>query len=303
MMERPSRTTELGPADAERAAAALDLHVPVDVVGAAGVDDVVHHRRLLGVVAAGELGRAHEQAAVVRGQLDAVERVGLRQRRGHALVDERAVLVQHLHGVEHLDAVVERAAEDLRHALGEALFFGDRVARRRKPVVAGGAGREHAVEALRLGERQVACGKRHAEQVVGGVAAARAAAVPVGDLGDGDTERLDDCAQALVELGRGAVQRAARVVGDAARCLLPRGVVGHGRHGGVCGGRAERRLFGAPLDGRPGVAIHGVTPHCSKILLISFTPSILSARRFSLPRANMPGALVTSFMRSPVLSL
>ena len=93
-----------GAADAEGAAAALDLHVPLDVVGAAGVDDVVHLHRLLGVVVAAELGRADEQAAVVRRELDAVERVGLGQRRRHLLLDERAVLVQQLHGVEHLDA-------------------------------------------------------------------------------------------------------------------------------------------------------------------------------------------------------
>ncbi len=101
----------------------------------------------------------------------------------------------------------------------------------------------------------------------------------------GDAERLDHGAQALVELGGRAVQRAAGVVGEAARGLLRRGAFdGQGRH-----------VFG---DGA-----HSVTPHCSKIRLISLTPSILSARRLSLPRANMPGALVTSFIRSPVLSL
>ena len=119
--------------------------------------------------------------------------------------------------------VRERPAEDLGHALGEALLLGDGEARRGEPVVAGGAGRQHAVEALRLGERQVARRQGHAEQVVGGVAAAGAAAVPVRDLGDGDAQRLDDGAQALVELGGRAVQRAAGVVGDAAIGLrLPR---------------------------------------------------------------------------------
>ena len=42
MIGRPSRTTEAVRLTLKRAAAALDLHVPVDGVGAAGVDDLVH---------------------------------------------------------------------------------------------------------------------------------------------------------------------------------------------------------------------------------------------------------------------
>ncbi len=274
-----------GAADAEGAAAALDLHVPVDGLGAAGADDVVHLGRLLRVVAAAELRRTNEQAAVVGGELDALERVGLARRRRRLLLEGRRRIVQKLHRIEDLDAVREGAAEDLGHPLCKTILGRDREMRSGEAAVAGGAGRQYTVEALRLGEGQVAGRQRHAEQVVGGVAAACAAAVPVGDLGEPDAELGDDGAQALVELRRGAVQRAAGIVGDAASGLRPRGVL-----------RAQgRRVLGQRA--------HGVTPHCSKMRLTSATPSILSASRWSLPRVSMPGALVTSFMRSPVLSL
>ena len=111
-----------GAADAERAAAALDLHVPVDGVAAAGADDVVHLRGLLRVVAATELGRTNQQAAVVGGELDALE--GLASLGDAAIFSlmSAACIVQQLHGIEHLDAVCERPSEDLGHPLGEALL-------------------------------------------------------------------------------------------------------------------------------------------------------------------------------------
>ncbi len=89
MMARPSRTTEL---------VRLTLKAPpqhstfmfqstASAPQALMTSSIEH--RLLGVVVAADLRRADQQAAVVRGQLDAVERVGLGQRRGHLLVDQR----------------------------------------------------------------------------------------------------------------------------------------------------------------------------------------------------------------------
>ena len=96
---------------------------------------------LLGVVVAADLERAHEQAAVVGGQLDALERVG-REGRGDLLLDGRGSVAEQLDDVVHLDAVGERAAEDVGHPLGEPVLGGDREAGGREAVVAGGAGRE-----------------------------------------------------------------------------------------------------------------------------------------------------------------
>ena len=267
-----------GAAHAVGAAAALDLHVPVDGLGAAGGDHVVHEHRLLDVVAGGDRLRPHEQAAVVGGQLDVAHEVLLDGRRGDALGDRLARVAQQLRHAEDVDGVLEVPAEDVGHAAGEVRVLLQRLVSDEEAVVAGGAGRQDLVEALRLGQREVPRREGDGQVVVDDVAAAGAAAAPVGDLRQGDAERAGDGPQALVVLRRGAVERAPRVVGDGRR--LARG-----------------------LDGLFDDGTHGFTPHLSKIRLTSATPWMRSGRRESLPRVNMPGAFSTSPMKARLRSL
>ena len=86
---RPSRTTEAVRRQREAAAAAVERHVPVDRLGAAGARRPPPSRSgASGSSKADDLGRAHQQAAVVAGHLEPVERVGVELR--GALLDRGA---------------------------------------------------------------------------------------------------------------------------------------------------------------------------------------------------------------------
>ena len=237
--------------------------------------------RLLGVVAAADLRRADEQAAVVGGQLDAVERVGLGQRRGDLLLDEsRPRSCSSCDGVEHLDGVGERAAEDLGHAARR----GRRPRRRRGAPPRGGCSRRR---------RAPARGRSPAPRPAPGCG-------PAGPRRAGG-RWCGRCSR------RSSSSRGSR----RGRCRAPRRRrAGSRRTRARCraaSSRGSRR--GRGRSAPRGVRGCGVRRRrCSRghpalledALDLGRRPSILSARRLSLPRANMPGALVTSFMRSPV---
>ncbi len=244
--------------------------------------------RLFGVVEAGDLGRAHQQAAVVGGQLEAGQRRRLQLRRGQ-LFDARRVLQQHVDDVAHGHVVGERPPEDVGHAGGQRLVAAELVAGGRQTVEAGGAGRHHFVGALLGRQRQVARRQRHAEGVIGRVGRAGAAAGPVVDLAHLDAEGVGHGAEALVELARGAVQRAARVVGER-----------HSRSPPAAGVGSPRVARGS-RHSRP--ASPAGSSQSLKMRRTFSMSRMRSGRGCSLPRLSMPGALLASASSAPLRSL
>ena len=147
----------------QRGAAAVGLVVPVDGLAADGLGDLVHVRRVLGVVGQRDLRRPGEQAAVVAGDLEAGERPG---HLGVELVEADGVVVD-VDEVVDGDAAVVGAADHGTHVGRRLLALGDFVGAGLEAAVAGGARDGHRVELhvlLDLGE--LVDGQRHAQQAV-----------------------------------------------------------------------------------------------------------------------------------------
>ena len=165
-----------GAATGERGAAALGLEVPVDGLAADRGDQLVHLLRILGLVETGDLGRPHQQAAVVA---------------GHGLLE----LLGDLGG----DAVASpgRAARRCSCTFGSSSSLASRISAPSRPapwssglvatscwrhdqaVVAGRARGHDLAQAGLLRLEQDVDRQRHGEQVIDHVRRARAAAVPL----------------------------------------------------------------------------------------------------------------------------
>ncbi len=200
-----------GAATARRRRRSTRPHVPVDGVGAAGRDDLLHRAGLLGVVVAGDLGGPHQQAAVVGGQLDAARAVG--RSAAAILLDRAARVAQQLDDVAHLDAVGERAGRGCRGMRAASPLRCD--ARGAPPR--GGCSRPRRAPAP--GRSPVPRPARGCAPAAPRRAGDRSRAPMLAPQHDQssisvrlDAERGGDGAQALVELARGAVQRTAGVV-------------------------------------------------------------------------------------------
>ena len=124
----------------------------------------------------------------------------------------------------------------------------DLVRGRLEAAEAGGAGHGDGVEphvVLDLGE--LVGRQSRGEQAVRRVRRRVAAALPAGDLAELEAEGFAGDLEALVHLGRRAVQRAARVVGEGGHDAPP---VGGRRRQWARGGAGGRSRAGAPLLSR-----------------------------------------------------
>ena len=174
---------DLGLRDRVAGAAALGLVRPVDGLGAGGGQELVEHRRVLGIVEAHHRRRAQEQAAVVGGDPQAGQRLRRRARRSPRSRCRRAGSPA---GASPASSRRSRRRARRRPSRRLSASPAISMVRQLQAAVAGRAGDGDGVA---RGGGQVLRRQGEREQRVGLVRRRRAAAGPVRQLGHLEAER------------------------------------------------------------------------------------------------------------------
>ncbi len=217
-------------AEGQRATAAVGLVRPIDGFGADGFHEIVHVGGVLGVLGAGDVGRAGEQATIIAGHLEPFQ--GLDDRFCGGLIaypvgDGRQQVV-------HLDAASVLKADVLSDSLAEFGVLLHLVYGRAKAGETGRTGHGHVAVAQVAGDGQGLHGQLDGPIMVGVVGRRGAAADPAFRLDQVEAQDLGDGQSGHVEFDARGVEAAAGVVRDdlpfGCRCCRLRGPGIGGHH-------------------------------------------------------------------------